>query len=55
MLAAPEDVPLLWRRIVSLMVYLYPCLGELHALQWEDVNLEHGNLHIRQSRDRVIA
>ena len=47
------DVPLRWRRIATLMVYLYPRPGELRELRWEDVDLEHGTVHIHQATDRI--
>lgn len=49
---ACEGVPLLWRRIVALMVYLYPRPGELRELRWEDVDLAHGTVHFHQVTDR---
>ena len=50
-----EDVPVLWRRIVALMIYVYPRPGELRELRWEDVDLEHGTLHIHQATSRVTG
>lgn len=47
-----EAVPLAWRRAVALAVYLYPRAGELRALQWEDVDLERGVIHIHRARNR---
>ena len=47
-----EDVPLRWRRLVALAVYLFPRDGELRALRWEDFDLEHETVHIHQSWDR---
>jgi integrase len=49
---ACERVPLRWRREVALAVYLYPRLGELRVLPWEDVDLEHGSIHIHRALDR---
>lgn len=46
-------MPLRWRREVALAVYLYPRLGELRVLPWEDVDLEHGSIHIHRALDRV--
>ena len=51
--ASCEKVPLRWRREVSLAVYLYPRLGELRVLPWEDVDLEHGSIHIHRALDGV--
>jgi integrase len=45
-------VPLGWRRDVTLAIYLYPRLGELRVLPWEDVDLEHGTIHIHRALDR---
>ena len=47
-----DVVPLTWRRVVVLAVYLYPRDGELRALRWDDVDLEHGTVHIHKSWDR---
>lgn len=47
-----ERVPLRWRREVTLAVYLYPRLGELRVLPWEDIDLEHGSIHIHRALDR---
>ena len=49
------DVPVLWRRIVALMVYLYPRPGELRELRLEDVDLAHGTVHLHQATDRVTG
>lgn len=50
---ACEDVPLMWRRAVALGVYTYARAAELRALRWEDVDLEHGTIHVHRARDRV--
>ena len=47
-----EDIPLRWRRAIALAVYLFPRAGELRALRWEDVDLEHGTVHIHRSFER---
>ena len=47
-----EEVPLAWRRAVALAVCLFPRAGELRALRWEDVDLEHGTVHIHRARNR---
>jgi len=44
-----EDVPLTWRRAAALCVYLYLRPGELDALTWDDVDLEHGIVHVHQA------
>ena len=46
-----EDVPLLWRRIYTLAIYLYLRGSELAALEWGDVDLHHGIVHIHRSFD----
>lgn len=48
-----DDVPVLWRRLVTLMIYLYPRPGELRELRWEDIDLVHGVVHIHQATDRI--
>jgi integrase len=47
-----EDVPTLWRVIIALSAYLYLRPGELRQLDWEDVDLEHGTVHVHQATDR---
>ncbi|MGD0679646.1 MAG: site-specific integrase [Polyangiaceae bacterium] len=50
---ACDEVPLAWRRLVALAIYLYPRAGELRVLQWEeDVDLEHGTVHVHRARNR---
>jgi integrase len=51
-LLACEDVALEWRRLIAIAVYLYPRAGELEALEWEDVELERGIVHIHRGIDR---
>ena len=46
-----ERVPLRWRRLFALAVYTYARAGELAALDWADVDLEHGIIHIHRSLD----
>ena len=46
------DVPQRWRRALALAVYLFPRAGELRALRWEDVDLEHGTVHIHRAFER---
>jgi integrase len=50
-IACPK-VPIAWRRSTALAVYLYPRAGELRALAWEDVDLDHGTILIHQAVDR---
>ncbi|HEV3190653.1 MAG TPA: tyrosine-type recombinase/integrase [Polyangiaceae bacterium] len=51
-LFACGDVALEWRRLIALAVYLYPRAGELEALEWQDVDLERGIVHIHRGIDR---
>ena len=51
-LMACERVALRWRRAIALAVYLFPRAGELRALQWTDVDLEHGTIHIHEAFER---
>ena len=51
-LASCNAVPLAWRRLFALAVYLYVRAGELEELRWEDVDLERGILHIHRAIDR---
>jgi integrase len=46
-----SDVPLRWRRLVAIAVYVYARAGELAALEWSDVDLEHATIHIHRSLD----
>jgi integrase len=46
------DVPLRWKRLLALSIYLYPRAGELEALDWSDVDLARGIAHIHRSIDR---
>jgi len=52
--AACPEVPLVWRRAVALAIYLYPRAAELRGLSLaDDVDLEHGTVHIHRSLDGV--
>ena len=46
-----DAVPLEWRRVIALAVYLFPRAGELEALEWDDVDLERGQVHVHRSID----
>ena len=48
-----EDVPLPWRRLLAFGVYTYMRTAELQALRWEDVDFEHGNIHVHRATDRA--
>jgi integrase len=45
-------VPLRWRRLFALSVYLYPRPGELEALEWSDVDMDRGTVHLHRAVDR---
>ncbi len=45
-------VPLRWRQVFALAIYTYARPGEVEALTWEDVDLEHRILHIHRAIDR---
>jgi integrase len=49
---ACEDVPVEWRRLVAIAVCTYMRSAELRALQWDDVDFEHGVIHVHQSMGR---
>jgi integrase len=44
-----KDVPLKWRRVVTLAIYLYPRDAELRALQCRDVDIEHRSVKITKA------
>ena len=52
-LVSCEAVPLAWRRLFALAVYLFARAGELEALRWEDVDLARGIIHIHRAIDRT--
>ena len=45
-------VPLAWRRLIAVAVYVYARSGELRALQIEDLDFEHGTIHIHRSESQ---
>ena len=51
-LAACEAVPLLWRRVYALSIYLYVRAGELEALGLEDSDPDRGIVHVHRGIDR---
>jgi integrase len=51
LLACP-DVPVRWRRLYALAIYLYLRPGELAALEWRDVQLGPGYVHVHQALDQ---
>jgi integrase len=52
-LLSSNRVPIRWRRLFALAIYTYMRAGELAALEWSDVDLEHGIIHVHRSIDRV--
>ncbi len=50
-LMACEKVPLEWKRVFAVATYTYARLGELLALTWNDVDLDHGAISITRSID----
>jgi integrase len=48
-----DDVPLHWRRLLAVAVYTYARAGELRALTWDDVDLQHGVNSITRAIDRT--
>jgi integrase len=51
-LVSCELAPVEWRRIIALAVYLFPRAGEHEALEWSDVDVERGIVHIHHGMDR---
>lgn len=47
-----RDVPKRWRRMFAITTYLYARAGEVNALTWADVDLDHGVVHIHASVNR---
>jgi len=47
------NVPMRWKRLIAIAVDTYTRAGELAALEWADVDLDHGIIHIHRSIDRV--
>ena len=51
-LVSSEGVPVEWRHTFIVTTYLYARAGEVNALDWKDVDLEHGVIHIHQAVNR---
>lgn len=51
-LVSCEDVPLVFRQLYAVGVYLYPRAGELRVLRWEDVDMTTGRVHIHRAGKR---
>ena len=48
-----DEVSLRWRRLVAVATYTYLRAGELRALLWRDVDIEHGVIHVHRATDRT--
>jgi len=53
LLVACERIPLHWRRLFAIATYVGARAGELAALEWEDVDLARGTIHIHRAVDRL--
>ncbi len=51
-LVSDERVPLMWRTIYALSIYLYCRAGELEALALDAIDPERGIIHIHRGMDR---
>jgi integrase len=52
-LASSPAVPARWRRLFALAVYTFMRAGEIAALDWSDVDLDHRTIHVHRSTDRT--
>jgi integrase len=43
--------PIRWRRLYALAIYLYARASELRAIEWADVDLEHGIIFVHRTLD----
>ena len=50
-----EKVPLRFRTLYAAAVYTFARAGELEALTWDDVDLEHDVIHITKAVDRKTS
>src|SRR5690606_11272519 len=50
-----EAVPEHWKHCFVLATFLYVREGELRALRWEDVDVDHGIVHVHQAADRITG
>jgi integrase len=50
-----REVKMIWRRAVTLATYLCLRDGELRALRWADVDMDHGVVTVGQTYDRTLA
>lgn len=46
------DVPLEWRRLVTVAIYTFLRAAELQVLRWEDVNLDNRTIHVHRALNR---
>ena len=46
-----DAVPLDWRVFVAVATYLYTRPGELEALEWGDIDLDRGTVHVHRAID----
>ena len=51
-LVACKAVPVFWRRVFTVTTYLFLRASELEALGWDDVDFEHGQVHVHRSLRR---
>jgi integrase len=51
-LVSCEQVPMVFRRLYAVTVYLFPRAGEMRSIRWEDIDLKTGRVHIHMSVDR---
>ena len=51
-LVSCEEVPLLWRRVFTLATYLFLRASEMEALGWDDLDFDHGTVHVHRSLRR---
>src|SRR5690606_38801616 len=47
-----EEVPLVFRRLYAVTVYLFPRAGEMRSIRWSDIDLATGRVHIHTSVNR---
>jgi integrase len=46
------EIPIFTRRVVALTTYLFLRASELEALGWDDIDFEHGTVHVHRSLKR---
>jgi integrase len=50
-----QKIPLRFRTLYAAAVYTFMRAGEIEALTWDDVDLEHGVIHITKAVDRKTS